>query len=73
MDKKYFGGRYILLPILIAPLVAASLTSRFLDYGQWDKTTLNHIIAGIIIGVPVFMMIWLFMVLLRAAAWRSNK
>jgi uncharacterized membrane protein len=73
MDKKYFGGRYILLPILIALLIAASLSSLFLDYGGWDRTALNRIVAGIIIGVPVFMVIWLVMVLIRAAARRSDK
>jgi uncharacterized membrane protein len=73
MDKTYLGGRFVLLPIVIALLVAALLSSKFLDYGGWDRTTLNHIVAGVVIGVPVFMVIWLVMVLLKAAARRSEK
>ena len=72
MHRKFVDFRMILLAILIAALVAVSLSSRFLAYGGWDSTTLNHIVAGAIIGIPVFMVSWLVMLLLRAAVRRRN-
>jgi hypothetical protein len=73
MDRKFVDFRMILFSLLIAALIAVLLSSRFLAYGGWDSAALNHVVAGAIIGAPVFMVTWLVMMLIRAAARQRNK
>jgi uncharacterized membrane protein (DUF441 family) len=72
MDKKFDNGSFVALALLITTFLASFLSGRALEWLEFEPTMMNSIIAGTVIGLPIFIALFLIMVLIASVIRRKN-
>src|SRR5262245_1696367 len=57
MDKKFDNGSFVALSLIISAFLASSLSGRVLDWLELEPTMSKEIIAGTLVGLPIFIAI----------------
>ena len=73
MDQRYFNSNYVALPLIATTFMMMYFVSPLLERLGYEETTLNYILAGVILGTPLFIATWLVMVLVLSMFRRNKK